>query len=208
MGENGLRIGLDVDDVMFPWYDRAHNLVAREYQGTGGFQKPSTWHPYKEYGISRGEWEGILRRGVVTGELHQGNPLGDTVAVVSRLRRYIAEGVLPKASKIVVVTARGETMGMPGWMRRAAQEQTHEWLRRWGIHADEVHFTAQKTDVDLDYMVDDNEGNVRLLSNAGVRAYLYSQPWNQDFSWPLRVVALRDYVSHIVGHHHSERIEG
>lgn len=202
---NGLRIGVDVDDVLHQWYKRAHNAVAREYASSGGFPMPKTWHPYQEYGISRAEWEGILRDAVIDGSLHSGEPIPGTVEAIRRLRRYVANGTLPSGTKILAVTARGETFSEnagPEWLGALVREQTHQWFARHGFEFDDVMFTADKTTARLDYLVDDNVHNVDACLMAGTTAYLMHRTWNEDAEGHdgLRVLDLGEYVTRLVRH--------
>lgn len=184
MAKRALRIGIDIDDTIYPWYAQAHRAVAREYRDTGLFPKPKTWHPYREYGISRGEWEGILRDAVIDGSLHSADPIPGAVAAVQRLHRYVEMGILGAGTRIIAVTARGETFSEtegPAWLSELVREQTWQWLRRWQFgFGPDVVFTAHKNLLNLDYLIDDGLHNIHAVGETGCQGVIMDQTWNQD----------------------------
>ncbi|MGE5612655.1 MAG: dATP/dGTP diphosphohydrolase domain-containing protein, partial [Bacillota bacterium] len=66
-----------------------------------------------------------------------------------------------------------------------------------GIHFDELHHVKDKTEIEVDFHVDDKPENVRAMNQAGVCAYLMDQSWNYG-EWDLdRIYTLRDYRNKI-----------
>ena len=63
-----------------------------------------------------------------------------------------------------------------------------KWLHRHGLHFDSLTFSADKTVVSLDVMVDDKIANYDALETAGVEAWLLTRPWNQHDKTPRRRV--------------------
>lgn len=193
-----LRIGFDVDDVLFPWYRRAHKVCTTALV-TNGVQ-PTSWHPYHEYGISRSKWERVLEGGIWDGSLHSGRPSAPSVWAVQDLRRMTSDGTLPRGSVLVAITARGETFEGHdnSGLREVVQRQTRGWLQFWGFEFDEVIFSARKGEHELDYLIDDNPGNVRSVIATGGAGWVLDRPWNRLVDLP-RVHKLSEYVDLIVG---------
>jgi len=79
--------------------------------------------------------------------------------------------------RIVIITAR----------RPDSRPQTLEWLQRHEIPFEELHHSADKTDVaeHITLAVDDHPEHARDYSNQGIPVFLMDQPWNQKFSAPL-----------------------
>lgn len=194
-----LRIGWDLDDVVYPWYRTAHDLCRRA--GVTGGAYPGSWYPYREYGITREEWWEVLHQGVISGDLYaQSAPDLNAQFVFSDLRAAIHNGALPKGSVLVAVTARGETFDEHPeypWLRDLVQEQTHLWLHRWAFDFDEVVFSSDKGMHELDYLVDDNPGNVRSVIAHGGAAFLLDQTWNQGVDLP-RISSITEYSAKIL----------
>lgn len=91
---------------------------------------------------------------------------------------------------IVIVTDRsfGANDG------KLSRENTLRFLERHEYKYHEIYFTAEKTTVDLDYMVDDKVENFVALREAGVKCYLFDQPWNQHIdAGNYRIESLKDY---------------
>lgn len=194
-----LRIGFDIDDVLYPWYGRAH--LACHRSGITGGVVPQTWHPYLEYGCERSLWEDVLESVIRSGWLHRAEPLNAGLWAVHDLRDQIRDGGLPKGSEIIAITARGETFENQGGLRKLVQRQTRGWLEYWGFEFDEVIFSADKGAHELDYLVDDNPGNVRSVIATGGAAWVFDRPWNRgaaDAGLP-RIDSLNRYVDHIQG---------
>jgi len=79
--------------------------------------------------------------------------------------------------RIVIITARHPD----------SRPQTQEWLERHEIPFDELHFSADKTDVaeNISLAVDDHPEHVLGYCNQGIPVFLMDQPWNQECSAPL-----------------------
>jgi hypothetical protein len=165
------RVGIDIDDVIYPWYDRAHELCVAA--GITNGVTPSSWSVYEEYGCSLEEWVAVL---VEAGrDVYDLPPLEGTVEALRRLR--------DAGHDIVFVTARG-SFGSNG-------EQIAQWTREWldehvtpilGLGGFDLHFSRDKTAVPTDYFIDDNADNVRALCAVGTEAVLRTRPWNADVS--------------------------
>lgn len=156
------RVGIDVDDVIYPWYDTAHAICKRE--GLAGDVDPRTWRVHEEYGVTLEEWVAVLEAN--NEELYSAPPLPGAVESVQRLK--------DAGHSIHVVTARGHFAG-GDYIKQA----TVRWLADWKIPYDTLTFATDKTLVRVDWFADDREQHVIDMRNAGVpHAYVIDRPWS------------------------------
>lgn len=162
------RIGIDLDGVC---YDFAASL--REYciQACLRFKHEcpdaTRWEFYEDWGFSLDEFLIACHRGVEAGVIFtHGDPYPNVREAFDRLR---AAG-----HTIHIITDR--SFGREG----ASEAATRGWLDRHGLRFDSLHFTADKTIVKVDAMVDDKLANYDALDAAGVNVWLHKRPWNKD----------------------------
>ena len=159
-----MRVGYDIDDVLFPWYQRAHRHVMRA--GLHNGVTPKSWRPHEEYNIPLEEWLAVLDRGTLRGTLTgRGRPIPGSIKEIRRVKEA--------GHTVVLVTARG--FFKHGHRIKA---QTKHWLKTWKVPYDELYFTKDKTVVPLDTMVDDNLANYDALHAHGVHTFLLNRTWN------------------------------
>lgn len=158
------RVGVDIDDVLFPWYDRAHTASV-----TAGIadilHTPHTWHPYREYGCEPQAWYDALAVATLDGTLYAGEPMPGVVDALTRIR--------DAGHTVHLVTARGHLAH-----GAAIKTQTIQWLDEHTIPHDTLTFSRDKTVVPCDWFIDDNVDNATAVAATGARAYLHRQPWN------------------------------
>lgn len=176
------RIGIDIDDVWYGWYDRAHQICVEA--GITNGVTPTTWQPYDEYQCPKDAWIKALE--LAGPSVYDQPPLPGTV---DQLRRLVNAG-----HHLVFVTARGSFGGNGG--------DIMDWTRAWvQQHLDglpfELHFNRDKTVAATDYFIDDNVDNVVSLLDAGVDAWLRTRPWNEAADLP-RVDDLAQFVDFVL----------
>jgi uncharacterized HAD superfamily protein len=172
------KVGVDIDDVLKPWYDIAHD-VCRGYGITNGVQ-PQTWHPYKEYGVTMELWHEAIARPTARGMSHRlygGNPYAGAVDALLTL--------CENNHTIHLVTSRGTGDWPHG---HSLKRTTVEWLEHYCVPYDSLTFSHDKTIVRADYFVDDNLDNYEALRASGVTAYLMTRKWNQTRDGAGRVI--------------------
>lgn len=162
-----MRVGIDLDGVC---YDFAASV--REYlcsmRGYDSSVCPDAqrWEFYEDWGLDLPAFIDVFHAGVDAGVIFtHGEPY-----------RNVAEAfawIKAAGHTIHIVTDR--SMGEPG----ASEAATAKWLARHGLPFDSLTFSADKTVVNLDVMVDDKLANYDALEAAGVAAYLLTRPWNQ-----------------------------
>jgi hypothetical protein len=161
-----MRVGVDIDDVLYPLYDGMHR--ASEVAGITNGVTPTSWDPYKDYGCTLEDWIGALSAPTLDGTLYQGDPYPGAVEALERIK---AAG-----HTIHLVTARG--LLQHGEFIKA---HTYRWVAEHLAHVvDSLTFSKDKTVVPVATFLDDNVGNYQRLVEHGVPAYLLDQPWNKD----------------------------
>lgn len=176
-------VGFDIDDVLFPWYNKAH-AACLEAGITNGVV-PTTWHPYDEYGCTQEEWWAALEVVTLTGELYRSAP--DEFAVREVRRLYFA------GHRIHLVTARGFFAH-----GEVIRHHTEEWLQEYGVPHHSLNYARQKAPVaerlGLDYFIDDNAKNFVDVYDVVPGTYLLDRPWNQHVECSRRVQSVTQYA--------------
>lgn len=175
-----MRIGIDIDDVLFPFYANAHQASER-YGITNGVT-PTLWRPYDDYGCHAQLWFDALEVATKDGSLYEGEPLPGSVEALANLR------VL--GHQLHLVTARG-------YFAHGDQVKvaTINWLNTWQIPYDSITFTQDKTLVAVDVAVDDKPENVFALEEAGIPTWLVRAPHNAGVAHPRIVDSLADFAN-------------
>lgn len=162
-----LSIGVDIDDVISPWYDPAHDACVAA--GIAGADRPETWYPYREYpNCTKEAWLEVLANATINGPLYTLPPFE---GAVEALRRLYWEG-----HYIHLVTARS-TGDWPHGDR--LREITREWVAEFAVPHHTLTFSHDKTVIPCDFFIEDNITNYDALDNMGVEVYLLNQRHNQ-----------------------------
>lgn len=184
-----LSIVVDIDDVLFPWYDTAHRIC--QEAGLANGVTPRTWEVYAEYGCTRERWWATLKDATIDGTLYLGDPYPDSVGALWRLERA--------GHQLHLVTARG-THTDDLELRSLIEAATHRWIGEWHIPYDSLTFSKDKTVVPADYAVDDNVSNYDALEKAGAVSFLVNRTWNEPHDdGRRRVDSLAAFAAIILG---------
>ncbi|MFK5691265.1 hypothetical protein ACI3EY_16530 [Ornithinimicrobium sp. LYQ92] len=177
------RIGIDLDGVCYDFGSSVREYLVRENIRTHqDCPDPLRWEFYEDWGINLREFLDICHAGVDAGIIFtHGDPFPGT--------REAFERIKDAGHTIHIVTDR--SFGKAG----ASVAATGAWLHRHDLPFDSLTFSADKTVVKLDAMVDDKLTNFRDLDHAGVPTWLYDRPWNHTpTEWLPRVATLNDYA--------------
>lgn len=178
----GLRIGVDIDDVLYPWYDAAHRACVTA--GITNDVTPLTWSPFEEYGCTDRVWfDTLVAAGV---EVYVGPPIDGALDALARLREH--------GHEVHLVTARGafaNGLHIKRW--------TVEWLADWDVPHDALHFCGAKDVVQVDAFVDDRAKHCDELERAGIPTWLVDRPYNRDHDHPRRVQHVSEFVDAVLG---------
>jgi phosphoglycolate phosphatase-like HAD superfamily hydrolase len=183
MTSKSLRVGVDIDDCIFPWYARAHRLCVAA--GVANGVNPTTWSPHEEYGCTLQDWLDVMAKGTLDGSLYSGPPYPGATDALRHLR--------DAGHSIHLVTARG--FFQLGYLIR---EQTINWLEEYSVPHDTLTFAKDKTIVRADVFVDDSAKNVAALVAAGVPTWMVNQPHNAHVVHDLRVDHVSEFVDAIL----------
>ena len=110
-----MRIGVDVDDVLYPWYASAHRVCSQA--GVTNGIMPITWACYDEYGITFEEWQGVLSYPTLEGSLYLAAPYHGTRDALALLKNA--------GHTVHLVTARGTA---PFWHGTEIKAHTYRWV--------------------------------------------------------------------------------
>jgi hypothetical protein len=175
-----MRIGIDIDDVLYPWYVTAHGICERA--GITNGVTPSSWRAYEDYGCTDEAWYAALAAATLTGELYEAAPLEDAAVQLQRLR--------DAGHTVHLVTARG--FMQHGDLIKA---WTIRWILDHEVPHDSLTFSRDKTLVRTDAFLDDAPHNYDELLAAGVAVWLLHAPHNVGQRRDrLCVASLREFV--------------
>lgn len=177
----GLVIMLDIDDVLYPWYNTAHLLC--EKAGITNGKTPTQWSMWLDYGCSKEDWLKVIDEGALDGTLYSAKPFGGVVDALTYLREE-------KGHHLHLVTARG-FFQYGDIIRR----HTVEWLYYNDIPHDALSFCKDKAAVLADVYLDDGVHNIENLRYAGRNAYLMDAPHNREYSYDKRVRNFDEFIA-------------
>lgn len=183
-------IGVDIDDVLFPWYNRAHELC--ELAGITNGVVPTQWRMYEQYGIEADLWASVLDEATFAGELYTVPPIP---GAVEALRRLLFAG-----HRIHLITARGTGAWQTLEQQNEIERQTYAWLTEFAVPRDTLTFASDKAriarDNDLDFFIDDGVHNFEALEQGApkTQTYLLTAPHNGDYYTPFRLDTMDDFV--------------
>ena len=181
-----LHVGVDMDDCLLGWYDRAHEVSVRA--GITNGVSPKSWAPNVEYGCPDQDWFDALEVATLDGSLYL--DIEPFPGAVEALQRLVSAGHF-----VHIVTARG--FFKHGDLIRA---QTVEWLTRHNVPHQSLHFTKQKDIMRLDVFVDDAIPNVEALTAAGIPTCMVNQPHNEGHPHPWRVHHIGQFVNQVIAY--------
>jgi hypothetical protein len=189
----GLDIGVDVDEPLFPWYERAHEASIKFGLTDGSFM-PTSWAPHEEYAARHGravtveDWWAALAAALDW--MYDAPPQPEAADAIARLR---AAG-----HRVHLITARGTRDSA---ICETIQKHTWNWLLDYRVPADSLTFSKDKTVRHTDYFVDDSADNWVSLVKAGTRAYLFDAPWNAHVVTRFRVNSVSEFADIILERH-------
>jgi FMN phosphatase YigB (HAD superfamily) len=187
-----MRIGLDLDGVLYNFGDSCHRYL--EATGRGDLWKSGPtpdpfWDFYKDWGWTSKEFVQFCNEGADAGFVFCGPTREGAVDAVRRIKRL--------GHQIIVITDRSF-----GSTPKVSQDNTLRWWKENRFpDFDEIHFTPDKTIVQTDMMVEDKLENYDALIKAGTDAYLINRAWNivDGGDARKRINSIRDFAG-IVEH--------
>lgn len=172
-----LDIGLDIDNVLYPWT----TVMTRWTERRKGLDPGAlddhalTWNFHKDqWGMSTEEMLGHYAAGVQAGVIFtEGDP---SVGSVSAVRRLSAAG-----HRLHYITNRE----IPEVSYQHAWQATHRWLHDHGFVVDSLTISADKMAVPTDVFLDDSADNIRdLVAGGHPHPFLWDRPHNALWTPP------------------------
>ena len=193
-----IRIGLDYDEPIFPWYDYAHDVSVSAGLAAPEDPPPTDWDPTTHYGCEPQAWYDVLDEEVLKGAKGMyARPVKP--GVVQAIRTAYALGF-----EIHILTARG-SFGVHG---EAIKKLTHSQIIREGIPYTTLSFAKDKQtralELELDYHLDDRPQYFFDLNEVGIDAWLLNERWNRDVITDKRVDTTAEFLDMIIRRHGTQ----
>lgn len=172
-----MRVGIDLDGVCYDFAASVREYLCNTIRSHEAdiCAAPMRWEFYEDWGLDVNAFLSTCHDGVDAGIIFShGEPYPNVTEAFK-----IIKGA---GHTIHIVTDR--SFGKNG----ASEAATRAWLDCHGLPFDSLTFSADKTVVRLDTMVDDKLANYDALVAAGVDAYLLTRPWNQHDPAPRKRV--------------------
>jgi hypothetical protein len=176
-------VAIDLDGVVFDFAESATFYFSRHLNKS--LPRPTTWEFYTDWGLEAWEFYTMLDELTEEHDIYDsGAPLQNTIEGWNSL---VTQGV-----NIHVITHRSPR----------AYTQTCRWLERFNMLADSLHFTGNKPETlhacavggGALAAIDDNIHQYDAYIKNGVKAYLYTQPWNSRAVNASRVSDLMEFA--------------
>lgn len=188
-------IGVDIDDVLHPWFNTAHELCVAA--GITNGVVPDQWKMAEQYGCDLDAWVDVLEQGTMDGTLYGVPPIP---GAVEALRRLMFAG-----HRIHLITARGTAPWQTMNQKAEIHRQTCAWIEEFAVPHQSLHFDADKPliarQLKLDYFIDDGVHNFQALEQLcpdWLQVYLLTAPHNGDFWTPFRLDTMDEFVDLVI----------
>lgn len=170
-----MRVGADSDGCIDTFGDGVHEALIARGQGhlwKSGPTKTAIWNFFEEWQNDDGtpwsfaQFKELVDWGVDNGYIFSGHWREHALESLER--------IVKMGHQLIIITDRA--WGSDPFNSR---RNTIEAFARAGIDYDELHFTADKTSVPVDVMVEDRIENYDPLVAAGVPTFLINRSWNK-----------------------------
>jgi 5'(3')-deoxyribonucleotidase len=152
-----MRIGIDLDNVTYPFVEQLHPYAEHKLQRR--LLPAVKWDFFEDWGIDGKEFGELMREAHDENGLWRiGTPLYGALTVLEWLQIG--------GHDICFVTNRPEY----------AQQTTIDWLSHWHIPTDEVWFEQDKSVAEVDVMLDDAPHVYEQMPDKTV---LFNRKWNE-----------------------------
>lgn len=174
-----MRVGYDWDGVISSF----HASVDKWLRMNGHDLKASQnqWNFWNEWpGWSNKRFHKFWVEGVRAGVIFASHPYANAVEGIN--------AVYDAGHEVHIITHRG-------WKQHPglAEDLTATCAEQFGIKYHSLTFSADKTCIRTDMMVDDKPENYEALKAAGTDAYLLTRPWNKHVQGAQRVRSAAEF---------------
>lgn len=174
-----MHIGFDYDGVLSSFHRGVNDyLKIKGYKDIKA--EPTQWNFWKDWGWSSKKFHKFWVQGVEDGVIFASPPYPGAIDALN--------SVYNAGHRVHIITHRGWAQ-YPG----LAEDLTAACLERDGAKYHSLTFSAKKTDVWTDMMVDDKPENIDDLLEAGTDAYLLTRPWNTHIKGRKRVRSVGEF---------------
>lgn len=194
-----MRVGFDSDGVLDTFGDGVYEALVARGQGhlwKSGPTKESIWNFFEEWGWNFVQFKELVDWGVDEGYIFKGHWREGAIEAVAQVRAL--------GHKVIIITDRAW-----GTDPMNSQRNTIKAFKEAGIKYDELHFTADKTIVPVDMMVEDRIENYDPLVAAGTPTWLINRAWNQVPGGDMRnrINSVTDYANAVAFATHAGYID-
>ncbi len=180
-----MRVGFDHDGVLSDFGGSVRDTLILTGQGhlwPKDQLEPTQWNFYEKWDWDFDQFKALVDWGVDNGHIFTGHWREGAVEAMGDIAQM--------GHEVIVITDR-----FFGSVPENSHKNTIEAFQRAGIEYDELHFSADKTCVPLDMMVEDKWENFCKLTEAGVDTYLINRPWNEYGGYhPKRIDSVAEYA--------------
>jgi uncharacterized HAD superfamily protein len=171
-----MRIAIDIDSTLHHYWDVLSEAALRRFGIELPYDEQFTW------GITRLKDEQLA---VCIAETHlddaiiSSEPYPDAVETVNRWH---------DAGHFVHITSHRAV---------TAHDATEQWLRKIGLHFDELYCSYDKvtrcTEIGIDLLIDDSPVNLQRAVEQGITAATIVHPWNRDVVEEEGIISAEDW---------------
>lgn len=164
-----MRIGADSDGCIDTFGDGVFEAMVARGEGhlwKSGPTEGSIWNFYEDWGWNFAQFKELVDWGVDEGYIFSGHWREGALESLKRIKDL--------GHELIIITDRAW-----GSDPMNSQRNTIKAFKEAGINYDEIHFTADKTSVPVDMMVEDRIENYDPLVAAGTPTWLINRPWNK-----------------------------
>lgn len=182
-----MNLGIDIDGVLADYTRELHKHVP----GNSRYNPPTRWNMTEPGWFTSTDQhrdahrEMVLDRGF-SKMLLQDHGIPEAM-----------QWALDRGAELHLITARG---GLEhGYTtQRDVEDQTMEFLDRYGIPYTSLTFSTDKTVGSVDSFIEDSPTNLVHLADSGIRTYARDHQYNRCVDRPdiVRVGSLREYLEH------------
>jgi len=180
-------VGIDLDGVIYP-FSTAFRAYCQERMGQDNLPDPTHWNFFIDWGLKEETFQTWLREAATSHRVFATEmPYPSVIEAWELLRK--------NNIRIHVMTARPQE----------AWGQTAEWLDKYGLVCDSLHFNPTKTFLShfasgRAAMLDDHIHYYEEARKAGIAPFLLNQPWNQELANANRVNTVLEFAYAVIGH--------
>jgi uncharacterized HAD superfamily protein len=170
-----MRIGLDFDDVVADSMQAIIDLHNREY-GTSFKKEDASTLPLadrEKWGGTKEEWSAKMDDFLSTDHLADLNPVAGVIPAIEELKKH---------HELYIVTGREDTVATEQWIVMHFPE-TFKGVH-YANHLSSDPSTHIKKSVickehGIELYIEDVVANAKDCAEAGIKVFLFDQPWNQ-----------------------------